>query len=171
MKWIMFGLDHTWEKASVERDIVDLNSLRDSIFPAFSFSKLTVLWSLNHKVFKSLSVSLLGWEWSGAQFTFFFAASFIYSFAELALVLPNAVDSSHHIMMTLVSVQALISHLETNKHQSQLGVCGRCSFHVVTDSSHLSQNSSCFCAHLRYNRLFQWHKQWFGHVWFVFLMH
>lgn len=87
-------------------------------FPASSFfSKLTVLWSLNHKVFKSLSMSLLGWEWSGAQFTVFFASSFIYSFAELALVPPNAVDSSHHIM-TLVSVQALISHLETNKHQS-----------------------------------------------------
>lgn len=77
--------------------------------------KLTALWSLNHKVFKSLS--LPGWE--GGHF---FAASFIYSFAELALVMPNAVDLS----------------------PSQFGVCGRCSFHVVTESSHLSQYSSCF---------------------------
>lgn len=90
-------------------------------------------------------MSLQGWEWSGVQFTLppFFATNFIYSFAELALASPKAVDSSNH-MMTSVPVQALISHLETNKHESQFGVCGLSSFHVVTESSHLSQNSSCF---------------------------
>ncbi len=36
-------------------------------------------------------------------------------------------------MMTLVPVQALISTLETNKHESQFGVCGLSSFHVVTE--------------------------------------
>lgn len=120
MTWVKIRLDQTWKKVSVEREIVDLNSPRFSCdkLPAFLFSKLTVLWSLNHKVFKSLS--LPGWEWGH-----FFAASFIYSFAELALVTPNAVDLS----------------------PSQFGVCGRCSFHVVIvviESSHPSLYSSCF---------------------------
>lgn len=71
-----------------------------------------------------------------------FATKFIYSFAELALVTPKALDSSNHTMTT-APVQALISHLETNKHESQFGVCGLFSFHVVPESTHPSQNSSC----------------------------